>query len=647
MRMHPRGAVAVALATVAATAAAITLASAKPAARRAPITPIEHVVVIFDENETFDHYFATYPDAENQPGEVPFAAGPGTPAVNSLKTPVPVPATPSGTLLAPDNPNSQQPNRLSPAQGVTCDQGHGYSQLQAAANGGLMDRFPEHTAGCEPKSIVMAYYDGNTVGALWRYAQGFAMSDNHFAATYGPSTPGALNLVSGQTHGVSPASAGTNGTMIGDPDPVDDCGSGNAVMSGQNIGDLMNAQGVTWGWFQGGFRPTRFDKGASRATCAAAHKNVAGGGPSDYSAHHQPFQYYASTRNVHHLPPTSVDKIGQTDQANHQYDLDDFDKALAAGNLPQVSFLKAAAFEDGHPGYSGPVDEMRWVARAVNAIQNSPYWANTAIFITYDDADGWYDHVFKAPTNPSRSSSDVLNGAGQCGVGAPTDGYQNRCGPGQRLPLVVVSPWAKRNYVSHDFITQVSVTRFIEDNWSLGKIGDGSFDATAPALDDLFAFGGAGDTPKVFIDPATGAATGARSDPTAPAPVITTEVIEAPATTTTTGATPAPAPTPTPTPTVKPVIKRATLTVSARRSGKKVVLSLRFKNLPSSAKGTATVKLTRAARTVASGRGTVKAGRLRITLRSRRTVRKGSYRLSVSLKQGAKLTRLSTALKLK
>lgn len=116
-----------------------------------------------------------------------------------------------------------------------------------------MDLFPEHTAssGC-PLSQVVDYFDGNTVTALWNYAQYFAMSDNSYNTAFGPSTPGAVNLISGQTHGVV-ASLGdisgdvVSGTVIGDADPLyDDCGSPDQVgLGGQNIGNLLNVKNVT------------------------------------------------------------------------------------------------------------------------------------------------------------------------------------------------------------------------------------------------------------------------------------------------------------------------------------------------------------------------------------------------------------------
>ena len=124
--------------------------------------------------------------------------------------------------------------------------------------------------------------------------------------------------------------------MIGDPDPFyDDCGSPDQVgLTGTNVGDLLNAAGVTWGWFQGGFKPSTPATSTSPAVCASQTARLDGTLETDYSAHHEPFEYYASTSNPHHLPPTSVAMIGQTDQANHQYDLSDFFNALKAGNLP-------------------------------------------------------------------------------------------------------------------------------------------------------------------------------------------------------------------------------------------------------------------------------------------------------------------------
>ncbi|MEW5354590.1 phospholipase C [Streptomyces sp. 16-176A] len=488
-----------------------------------PATPVEHVVVLFDENISFDHYFATYPKAANTDG-TRFTAAKGTPKdIDTL----------AHAGLLTHNPNQYAPERLTPAQAVTCDQNHSYGPEQYAANGGRADRYVENTevGKCsgglfgEP-GLVMDYYDGNTVTALWNYAQHYALSDRSFSSAYGPSTPGAVNLVSGQTHGVisvDPASGTEHprqtptpdpatvkspdahgvGTMINDPDPAfDDCSNRNhtsssalAVMKGRTIGDLLTARDVSWGWFQGGFRPTTEWSGeqGAYARCDAAHANVGGAEVVDYSPHHNPFAYYRSTANPHHLPPASVAEIGHAGRANHNYDLTDFSAALKAGRLPAVSFVKAAAYQDGHAGYSDPLDEQHFLIEQINAIQSAPQWRSTAVVIAYDDSDGWYDHAYAPLRNGSTDTETGSNGrptdspACQAGPRA-AGGYQDRCGPGPRQPLLVISPYARVNAVDHTPTEQTSIIRFIEDNWHTGRIGDHSFDARAGSLAGMFDF---------------------------------------------------------------------------------------------------------------------------------------------------------------
>ena len=475
------------------------LAQASATPPPATTTPIKHLVVIFQENVSFDHYFGTYPDATNPKGESAFIASPHTPSVNGL----------TENLLS-ENPNSFNPFRLDRSQAIICDQDHDYTAEQQAFDRGLMDSFPQFTGDCADKSLPMGYYDGNTVTALWNYAQNYAMSDNSFGTTFGPSTPGALNLVSGQTHGAIPASlpeVTENGTDYGDADPTyDDCSKGSTIAmapSNKNIGELLNAKGVTWGWFEGGFAPT--ETKAGKAVCGASHKNIGGETVADYSAHHEPFQYYTATSNPHHLAPSSPGMIGRTDQANHQYDLSSFYTALQMHELPAVSFLKAAKYQDGHAGYSDPLDEQAFVVHVLNELQNSPDWSSTAVVIAYDDSDGFYDHAMGPIVNSSASPVDALNGPGVCGKGKPAGGYEDRCGYGPRLPLLVVSPWAKHDYVAHSVSDQSSILRFVEDNWGTGRVGDGSFDAKAGPLNDMFHFDHLRtDSAKLFLNETTG-----------------------------------------------------------------------------------------------------------------------------------------------
>jgi len=479
--------------------------------RGSTTTPIKHLVVLFDENISFDHYFGTYPYAANTDGTT-FTAKRGTPTVNGLYTKI-TKSGPVGPLLT-SNPNEYNPQRLTNSEALTSDQNHGYTAEEKAEDGGKMDQFVQNTesatpsAGCAPAycppGIVMDYFDGNTVTGLWNYAQNYAMSDNNWDTTFGPSTPGALNVISGDTQGASaltptwsstpsqPAtsSAVNGGSMNGDVDPYyDECSDSNhtttgalGVMSGENIGNLLNTQHVTWGWFQGGFAPTSTNAGG--AVCGATSTNIAGAVDAEYSPHHNPFQYYASTANPDHLAPTSLKEIGYTDQANHQYDLSYFSDALngtGGATLPSVSYLKAPEAEDGHPGYSDPLDEQKFIVNTVNSIEESKYWASTAIVITYDDSDGWYDSV--APTIVN-GSNDATDDAAICtSVPVKIGTTQDRCGYSQRLPLVVISPYTRDNYVSGNNTNTASVVKFIEDNWLRGERIPNSFDATSGSLD--------------------------------------------------------------------------------------------------------------------------------------------------------------------
>jgi len=561
-------------------------------------TPIKHVVVIFQENVSFDHYFGTYPFAANTSGQRFF--GPHRVKVNALYNNPGL--TGQGTLLT-NNPNTDasgsqvNPRRLDPANindVLTCDQDHDYNDEQKAFDGGKMDKFPTTVAtlsGTSPTgqackaSDVMNYYDGNTVTGMWNYAKNFALSDNFFGTTFGPSTPGAVNLVSGNTGnvGIQINGANTDGdtvsdgkggySRISDAQPYyDDCSTRDAVsLTGTNIGDELNAKAISWGWFQGGNRPsttyaqalaligqptqptTRFipnqfntfftnpnnrpPNSSNQTLCSTVHPvGAAIGGTGqwgykdDYIPHHEPFDYYASTANPHHLAPASLSAIGadtqsyvngqaQFDTANHQYDISDFNSLLGAishgflspDHLPAVSFLKAPGYQDGHAGYSDPHDEQQFVTNEINALEHTPEWSSTAVIITYDDSDGFYDHVYSGVHNPSNTSNvanppgpqDFLTGTGLCGTGTPLAGQNGRCGHGPRLPFLLISPWARQRDVDHTLTDFSSIDKFIEDNWGLPRI-PGSFDSIAGSLNSMFSFHGDGNTRKLFLDPTTG-----------------------------------------------------------------------------------------------------------------------------------------------
>src|SRR5487761_2085323 len=177
----------------------------------------------------------------------------------------------------------------------------------------------------------------------------------------------------------------------------------------------------------GGFDLTVVNGNSTAGCSRSSPATAANGGPTrDYIPHHAWFQYYASTLNALHTRPASVAEIGHDGPANHEYDLHDFFDALAAGSMPAVSFLKAPAYADGHAGYSDPLLEQAFLVNTINTIMQSPFWKTTAIVISYDDSDGWYDHQMSPIINSSTVSNpsspaygDQLNGPGVCGHGTP------------------------------------------------------------------------------------------------------------------------------------------------------------------------------------------------------------------------------------
>jgi phospholipase C len=516
----PKKAVALLTAVLTALGPSVAPAYAAPGAA-STVTPIRHVVVVFQENVSFDHYFGTYPSATNPPGEPRFRARRGTPTVNGY--------TPA---LLNNNPNlnplngagATNPFRLDRSQVVTADQDHDYTAEQKAFDAGLLDLFPSAVGSPATNTALnLGYFDGNTVTALWNYAQHFAMSDNSFSTTFGPSTPGALNLISGQTNGVTSTLNGTgdevdggNGTLtvIGDPDPIGDVCSNptrNQVqMSGKNVGDLLSAAGISWGSFMGGFNLAAVN-GNGTTGCKRSSTGLSGT-TGDYIPHHAWFQYYASTANNNHTRPASISEIGNNGPANHEYDLTDFFAAVSNGNFPAVSFLKAQAFQDGHAGYSNPLDEQTFLVTLINFLQRQPSWSSTAVVVLYDDSDGWYDHQMGPIVNQSTGPADALSGPGACGTAAialpgtdPANAHAlGRCGYGPRQPLMVISPWAKENFVDHTITDLTSVLRFIEDNWLAGERIQGSFDAIASPINQMFDFSAPRNNGRLLLNPGTG-----------------------------------------------------------------------------------------------------------------------------------------------
>ena len=455
-------------------------------------TPIKHVVVIFQENASFDHYFGTYPEALNPSGETQihgrqrYAQGEQSSASEGLED---------------QNPNSllSLPFRLGPQNAFTCSEDHGYSDEQSAAHAGAMDMFQDtsHTGtGCQsatqgPFAIanptdsgfpgtfkaaptVMAYFDGNTVTALWNYAQNFAMSDNSFDSVYGPSTNGAINLVSGQTHGaiVETASSARN-AFAG---TGDDARRGVCRQSGhrrrhpvrryrpvlrrllaRHHGEVprqehrrpFERKSVTWGWFAGGFAPTvTAAENNGIAVCGASHAGHPGVASRTRSSaarrqHAHPVTDYSSTTSVPVLPvdlesaPFAVQQ-GEQDRPDRpsqppvrpQRPVHGDRRGRAAGGLVRQ--------DGGLPGRpSGELGSVVGAKRDRDRGQRAD--ASVAIgTVRPSSSAGTIRRMVRPPVRADRellrTQFDFLNGNSQCGTTAGGDGL-----PG---PLRLRSPAA-------------------------------------------------------------------------------------------------------------------------------------------------------------------------------------------------------------
>jgi phospholipase C len=439
-----------------------------------PSSPIKHTVVIFQENRSFDNYFGTYPYA---PGFNPIS---GTPKdVRNFKYVAGKEVRDvTGNVYNPDdNGNPVYPwHDAGKANVKQVDVNHNYSDMITMVDGGKMDKFytenskggksPNFTPGTNPVrgKLSMSYNDYNEIPALWQYAQHYALADNYFQPVSGPSTPGAFYLVAAQSGNDS-----SSQQITGDPNPKNGPFGGDNWdglsynLTYKNIGDLLTESNQSWAWYAGGWDAA---KAATNATKPATDKNSLATVSDDalkYSPHHNPFQYFQNYENGKYN--------------NNLKDYNNFEQEVKNGTLPQVSFVKGGYGDDEHPGLgnqSSPSAED-FTIKTINQIMNSPYWKDTAIIVTYDEGGGFYDHV--APPTAVKTADGLV-------------------GNGPRVPALVISPYAKENYVSHVQYDHTSVLKFLETNYNLPSLN--KRDAAANGLTDMFDFKNPNFTPYMY-----------------------------------------------------------------------------------------------------------------------------------------------------
>lgn len=438
---------------------ALALTLGQPPARGAGtvLGQINHLIVIYQENWSFDGLYGRFPGANGlaNAGEAvtqvdkdghPYATLP-QPMNNSLRPPGPDPRFPADLPVAPFNvAQFVQPDE------TTGDLVHRFYQEQYQIDHGRMDKF---VAWSDAAGLVMSYFDASNMpeGLL---ARQYVLADNFFHAAFGgsflnhfwlicacsPVWPNAPADVRAQLDGrgtfikdgiVTPDGYAVNTAFtVNQPHPPNITDPGRLVpnQTMPTIGDRLSERGISWAWYSGGWRDA-----------------LAGHADPLFQYHHQPFVFFAQYAD------------GTSAKTQYLKDEQDFLVDLRAGALPAVAFVKPLGPDNEHPGYTSLLRGQQHVAGLVRAVMNSPVWADTAVIITYDENGGRWDHV------------------------APP--VVDAWGPGARVPAIIVSPLAKRHYVDHTVYDTTSILKLIETRWSLRPLG--TRDAAVNDLSNAFA----------------------------------------------------------------------------------------------------------------------------------------------------------------
>ena len=412
----------------------------------ASLRRLEHIVVVYLENRSFDNLYGQFEDAN---GLAAAAAAPLQ--VNASGTPFATLPVTAASALPTSLPNAPfDITRYIPANTPTVDLVHRFYQEQMQIDGGRMDKF---ALVSDAKGLVMGFYPTETL-PLAAEAERYTLCDNFFHAAFGgsflnhlwlvaarsPVFPNAPAAVVAQLGANGLPTAGHDGFVTPDGFDVNTSFTVNqphpATVPAANlvpnqtfatIGDRLSAQGLSWAWYSGGWN------------------NALAGTPDPlFQFHHQPFAYFANYAD------------GTAAKAEHLRDETEFVAAARAGNLPAVSFVKPLGEVNEHPGYTNVLSGEQHAEELINDIRNGPDWKSTAIIVTYDENGGFWDHV--AP---------------------PT---VDRWGPGSRVPTLIISPFARSGFIDHTFYDTTSILAFLERRFGLDPLSDrdaGANDLTA------------------------------------------------------------------------------------------------------------------------------------------------------------------------
>jgi phospholipase C len=393
--------------------ATVTVSAPIPSA-----SPVQHLIVVMMQNSSFDHMFGTFPN-----NTMP------SPVVNGLD-----PTNPNFTQIDKAK-NSVVPTLLTDP--TTGDVNHGPRQYQLAWDNGKMDKYAL-TNG----DLSMQFYDstvqgkdatGNLTGVnvLWNYAQQFALADNFFASAMSNEPANILFMVAADPVDSTTATSYPQADVCTPAAQKNSPGTIAPPLSLPNVGDQLTAKGVTWAWMQENF----------------SNKACVGG----YVPQENAFQYFQTTANGPNV---------------QRFVIADFKAAIASGTIPNVVWIQPSPANDMHPGGGSIFNGISFLDDLVKTLQTSNIWANTAVLVLWDESGGWYDHV----SPPQWTVQQYPLVAPQGGGNLKNMGQLANLGA--RVPVMLISPLAKKNYVSHAQMDFVSITRFIQANWGLGRFTD-------------------------------------------------------------------------------------------------------------------------------------------------------------------------------
>ena len=416
---------------------ALELGSAR-AALSAPI-PLKHVVIIVKENHTFDNYFGSFPGAE----------GTLTPSGENLCE------TPQGTIECPHAPDAPDHDLC-----------HSHACGLVDWNQGQMDGWNSQGGSDTGDLLAYAQYDERDIPSYWAYARSYALGDHFFSGMIGPSFPGHLFMVAAQA-----------GWAINNP-PTD------LPFKIRLFPPAFYGPHPYWGCDQWpGDQVSILADGTEAAQVRPCFDIPA---LPDVLPEGVDWKYYGT--NWDGLfdeiwsPLDAVNSIrNDREKWGHVVGVDQFTADVRAGTLPSVSWLVDQDQYSEHPDVAipgldiplgGVCDGENWTVGFVNQLMQSEYWNDTAILLTWDDFGGWHDHV-----PPPRQYG-----------GSPTAPY----GLGFRLPLLIISPYARPGFVFSENADHASLARFVErvfdSEYTLADLDPAAQDAEANDLLGAFDF---------------------------------------------------------------------------------------------------------------------------------------------------------------